>query len=234
MQSARDIVDGRLDEFTGTGAMGTTEGPAPGLVGKPRFRRIDKRRRRRAVQALLGEDSSEEDVPEPVASTPPPVPEIKAAPDVRTGSEVPPWAALLIQKVDALGSEMASFKSEKGGGGEKPKVVSPPAQPPVEPSQPHANVPPRAATAAASVAEADPDAAHEAMARRVLEEMGVEDTISRAIAPPAPAFVPPSPISGIVESSGAGVDAPVGLALMGAGMPPPAPPNNRLSGPRFR
>ena len=133
MQSARDIVDSRLDEFTGTAAMGTTEGPAPGLAGKPRFSRVDRKKRRRAVQALLGEDDSDDGVPEPVAATPPPVPEIKAAPDVRTGDEVPPWAAIMLQKMDALGGELAALKSERGAG--KPDAPkSPPATPPVEPT----------------------------------------------------------------------------------------------------
>jgi len=206
--TARDIVDSKLEEFTGTGAMGTSEGPAPGLAIKPHFSRMDRKKKRRAVQALLGEDADDDNVPEPVAGTPPPLPEIHAAPPVRTGDEVPPWAATLLQKMDALGGELAALKSEKTGGKPEPKAGAP-IQPPVEPTaQPHGNVPPRAATAvSANVAEA----------------------ASSLVA----SMTPPSDATALVESSGLADDSPAGLAMMGAGMPPPPPPSSRFIRPRI-
>jgi hypothetical protein len=206
--------------------MGTTEGPAPGLAPKPMPRRplirvprrLDPKRRRRAVEALIGEEEADDGAPAPSVDKPPPVPLPAAGPEPVV--DAPPWATVLMQQMADLQAQVTELKGGKPTPGAAPGVPPSPAQPPVVPSVPRQdNVPPRPASAASAAVAEDgrPSTA------QILEEMGVNAPTG------VPAIItPPSPVADLVETA---ADAPVGASLMAAGLPPPAPENTKFHRP---
>ena len=213
-----------LTEFTGCGAMGAVDAPAPGLANKTSAYRLSdlraaaakKKKNRRAVESLLGEDedTAEEQTPPPSVATPPPVPLPRPQPHA-AASGAPEWASELLRRVTDLQNEVASLKA-----GPAQQHSAPLAQPPVAPTVSKDDVvPPRVAQKAASQVESQ-DEHHRLMEAQVMGQMGLDSTSETGILPSA------SPASNLVDtiSSGTGI----GECLMGAGQPPPAPPSRKF------
>ncbi len=184
MSIARDLVEGRqpIREFTGAASMGTVEGPAPGLAAKPKLtpRRLplDRKRRRRAVSALLGESDGEDDqnTPEPVEAAPPPAPSVSLT--VPPAETPPAWAVEMMTRLGnienrlGVGAPPTPPSPPSSEPAKPPAPKAPASSPPVEPSGVERNVPPRTATAAsANMAETKPSV--DAATSRLLQETGL-------------------------------------------------------------
>ena len=214
-----------LTEFTGCGAMGTSTAPAPGLAHKtPAYHLNDlkaaaakKKKNRRAVESLLGEDEETADhTPAPSITAPPPVPLPKPQPQPATAN-APEWATELLRRVSDLQNEVASLKA-----GPAQQHAAPPAQPPVTPTVARDEVvPPRVASKAASQVESQ-DAQHKLLEAQIMGQLGID-------APGASSGNVPSmsPAANLVETVANG-GAVVGESLMGAGLPPPAAPSRKF------
>jgi hypothetical protein len=198
MSIARDLVEGRqpIMEFTGAASMGTVEGPAPGIAAKPKLtsRRppLDRKRRRRAVSALLGESDGEDDqnTPEPVEAAPPPAPSVSLT---TPPAETPPaWAVEMMTRLGNIENRLGvgappTPPSPPTSEPAKPPVPkAPPSSPPVEPSDVGRNVPPRTAAAASANVSDSVKPSVDAAASRLLQETGLAASGADLLRPGVP------------------------------------------------
>ena len=224
-----------LHEFSGCGGVPCNDTPAPGIARKSNAYRLHDlraaalahKKRRRAVEALLGEDTepgSEGDpAPAPFIKTPPPVPLPKVEPRAGAAAgnpdiaNAPAWAAELLQRVADLQREVATLKANPGH-------ATMPLQPPVVPTSVEGeNRPPRSATAAAAQVEDQ----HKIMEAEILRQMNLETPTVAATAPATP-----SPAANLTETINTG-GAAIGESLMGAGLPPPVAPSRKFIRPQL-